>query len=187
MTSLGLSSTAIPSAHMEAPSPTSLEGCWVGQEGGQENRQRKASPVPAARHSTLRGFPYTCWPIHQPFACLTQQLAAGWLEWVWAGGFRRWQADEGGGGVRLDKVYCHLPLGKKDRKPEIPPKGSSDPWIPVGRGSNHSLRSKRTDFRIQVKASRGQELKCPFLHTEKHQSVKLLIWGKAFRGTMMAL
>lgn len=49
----------------------------------------------------------------------------GWrgcgLEGRWLG---RWQADEGGVGVRMDKAYCHLLLGKKeDQKLKLPPKG----------------------------------------------------------------
>lgn len=50
--------------------------------------------------------------------------------WSWRGcglqgrWLRRWQAHEGGVGVRMDKAYCRLlPEKKKDQKLELPPRG----------------------------------------------------------------
>lgn len=76
--SLGLGGTVIPSPHMEVLPRPCLDGCWLGQECGQESWQMKASPMPAARDSTSGGFPHTCWSIHQPFPCITP--AAGGCE-----------------------------------------------------------------------------------------------------------
>ena len=88
---------------------------------------------------------------------------------------------EGVGSGWTKSIVTSLWERKETRSRNFPQK---DPAL--GTVSNHSPRSKRTDFRVQAKASQGQELKFPFLHTEKHQLVELLIWGKVFQGTIMA-
>lgn len=128
----------------------------------------KASLVPAARDSTLGGFPHTCWPIHQSFLCLTPaDGSCGARDDV------GWQADEGGDGVRVDRPQCYQPLGKKDQKLELPQEGPV-----LGTGSNHSPTSRRTDFRVQAMVCHAQELRCPFLEAEKHQEAELFFWDR---------
>lgn len=105
--------------------------------------------MPVARDSTLSGLARTCWPIHQPFACLTP--AAGSCG---AGEGVGWRADGSGAGRLMraglgsgwtKPIATSFWERKKTRSWNFPQKGSTF----GNRKQSHSPRSKRTDTSVQ--------------------------------------